>query len=98
MRALVGHHTRRSAFTTVERQLLAEDPNRDDRPLGELVGEVNRLPVAPKVASRQRARTSMYKIVLFDDRIRLGIRTHLTSRSASARNAIMGRAFSPPLP
>ena len=77
MRALVGDHAHRAAFTAVKRQLLAEDPNRDDRPLGELVGEVNRLPVAPKVASRQRARTGVHKIVLFGDRIHLGIRTHL---------------------
>src|SRR3990167_3780981 len=56
MPALVGYDVGLSAFTTVERQLLAKDPDRNDCAFHELRGDVNGLPVAAKVAPGQRDR------------------------------------------
>jgi hypothetical protein len=56
MRALIGDDVGLSAFTTVERQLLAEDPDRNDRAPRELLGEVNGLPITAKVAPARKLR------------------------------------------
>src|SRR5262245_1200044 len=74
MGALVGHDADRSAFTSVERQLFAEDLDRNDCPLRELLGEVNGLPVAAKVAAGRGPRTGVHEIQWIDDATELGIR------------------------
>src|SRR5215831_7872627 len=74
MRALVGHDADRSAFTSIERELFAKDPDRNDCALRELLGEVNGLPIAAKVAPSRSARTGVHEIQWIDDATDLGIR------------------------
>ena len=73
MRALIGHDAGRSAFTAIERQVLAEDPDRNDCLLYELLGDVNGLPITAKVAPGQRALTGTHEGVPFDDTVKLGV-------------------------
>src|SRR5271170_7873286 len=75
MRALIGNDMGLSAFTTVERQVLAEDPDRNDRPFCEILGDVNGLPITAKVAPGQCTRPRVHEVVdLFDDTVKLGVR------------------------
>src|SRR5579862_39577 len=90
MRALIGDDVGLAAFTAVERELLAKDLDRNDLSLRELLGDVNGLPEATKVASRQCARTRVHEIIDLFDQVKRGARSvgrhHFPSPSAGLLN------------